>query len=41
METTEKTTSRVDSAGDVLSGKLKDLFPKRKMWSFRLKAIAL
>ena len=25
METTEKTTSRVDSAGDVLSGKLKDL----------------
>ena len=26
METTEKTTSRVDSAGDVLSGKLKDLY---------------
>ena len=30
METTEKTTSRVDSAGDVLSGKLKDLFAKKE-----------
>ena len=30
METTEKTTSRVDSAGDVLSGKLKDLFVKKE-----------
>ena len=29
METTEKTTSRVDSAGDVLSGKLKDLLAKK------------
>jgi len=30
METTEKTTSRVDSAGDVLSGKLKDLLAKKE-----------
>ena len=30
METTEKTTSRVDSAGDVLSGKLKDLLTKKE-----------
>ena len=29
METTKKTTSRVDSAGDVLSGKLKDLLAKK------------
>ena len=29
METAEKTTSRVDSAGDVLSGKLKDLLAKK------------
>ena len=29
METTENTTSRVDSAGDVLSGKLKDLLAKK------------
>ena len=29
MGTTEKTTSRVDSAGDVLSGKLKDLLAKK------------
>ena len=30
METAEKTTSRVDSAGDVLSGKLKDLLAKKE-----------
>ena len=30
METVEKTTSRVDSAGDVLSGKLKDLLAKKE-----------
>ena len=30
METTEKTTPRVDSAGDVLSGKLKDLLAKKE-----------
>ena len=30
METTEKTTSRVDSAGDILSGKLKDLLAKKE-----------
>ena len=30
METTKKTTSRVDSAGDVLSGKLKDLLAKKE-----------
>ena len=30
METTEKTTSRVDSAGDVLSGKLKDLLAEKE-----------
>ena len=30
METTEKTTSRVDQAGDVLSGKLKDLLAKKE-----------
>ena len=30
METTEKTTSRVDSAGDILSGKLKDLLTKKE-----------
>ena len=30
METTEKTTSRVDSGGDVLSGKLKDLLAKKE-----------
>ena len=29
METTEKTTSRFDSAGHVLSGKLKDLLAKK------------
>ena len=29
METPEKTTSHVDSAGDVLSGKLKDLLAKK------------
>jgi len=29
MDTAEKTTSRVDSAGDVLSGKLKDLLAKK------------
>ena len=29
METTEKTTSRVDSADDVLYGKLKDLLAKK------------
>ena len=30
METAEKTTSRVDSSGDVLSGKLKDLLVKKE-----------
>ena len=30
METTEKITSRVDSTGDVLSGKLKDLLAKKE-----------
>lgn len=30
METAKKTTSRVDSAGDVLSGKLKDLLAKKE-----------
>ena len=30
METAEKTTSRVASAGDVLSGKLKDLLAKKE-----------
>ena len=30
MDTSEKTTSRVDSAGDVLSGKLKDLLAKKE-----------
>ena len=30
MGTTEKTTSRVDSGGDVLSGKLKDLLAKKE-----------
>ena len=30
MGNAEKTTSRVDSAGDVLSGKLKDLLAKKE-----------
>ena len=30
METTEKTTSRVDSAVDVLSGKLKDILAQKE-----------
>ena len=41
METTEKTTSRVDSAGDVLSGNLKDLLAKKEKVVIQVEAIAL
>ena len=32
MEIAEESTSRVDSAVDVLSGKLKDILHKKKNW---------